>query len=248
MAQKRALIPNTFTMSNMVFGFIAIIFASKGDPVSIGIAGVLIFVASFFDFLDGTTARALHVSSPIGVQLDSLADEIAYGIAPGFLAYQVYFKDLPEMGLGLNWGMIIAPIFPICATYRLAKFNVTGFDKSGFTGLPSPVAGIFIASLTVLQMSQLSKIVFLGNISFNLSPKLFVLLYAFIALLMISEIDYSKLVSEIIKKGKKVILIAVVAVILLLFYLQMWAVFICTGLYILFGIGRFLFRLVYKRK
>jgi len=244
MAQKRALIPNTFTMSNMVFGFIAIIFAAKGDPVSIGIAGVLVFAASFFDFLDGTTARALRVSSPLGVQLDSLADEIAYGIAPGFIAYQAYFRELPEIGLGLNWGMIIASIFPICATYRLAKFNIAGFDKAGFTGLPSPVAGIFISSFPVLH---LSKIVFVGNIDFHVSPMLFVPIYAFVALLMVSEIDYNKLFSDIIKKGKVAVVITVVTIILMLFYLQMWAVFLCSGLYIIFGIGRYLFRVIYRK-
>jgi len=148
MAQKkRAIIPNTFTMSNMVFGFIAIIFASKGTPESIGIAGVLIFLASFFDFFDGATARALGVSSPIGVQLDSLADGIAYGIAPGFIAYQAFLRYLPEIGMGLNWGMLIAPLFPICATYRLAKFNNDERQQEEFYGLPTPANAFFIAFL-----------------------------------------------------------------------------------------------------
>jgi len=246
MKPKKTLIPNTFTMSNMVFGFIAIIFASKGDAASIGVAGVLIFAASFFDFFDGAAARALGVSSPIGVQLDSLADGIAYGIAPGFIAYQAYFRYLPEIGFGfgLNWGMLIASILPICAIYRLAKFNVVGTEKAGFKGLPSPVAGVFIASFPVLP---LSKIMFLGKIDFYFLPMLFVPIYAFIALLMISEIDYSKLASDIVKKGKVAIIIAIVTIILLLFYLQMWAVLFCSGLYILWGIAREIYRIISRK-
>jgi len=244
MPSKKTLIPNTFTMSNMVFGFVAIIFASKGDPASIGIAGVLIFAASFFDFFDGASARALGVSSPIGVQLDSLADGVAYGIAPGFIAYQAYFKYLPEIGFGLGWGMLIASILPICAIYRLAKFNVSGTDRDGFKGLPSPVAGVFIASFPVLH---LSKIVFLGKIDFHLPPMLFVPIYAFIALLMISEIDYSKLASDIVKKGKVAIIMAIVTIILMLFYLQMWAVFIVSILYIMSGLIRAAYRVITKK-
>ena len=244
MRPQRSLIPNTFTMSNMVFGFMAIIFASKGDPVSIGVAGVLIFVASFFDFADGAAARALGVSSPIGVQLDSLADGVAYGIAPGFIAYQAYFQKLPEIGMGLNWGMLIATILPICAIYRLAKFNIVGVDRVGFKGLPSPIAGIFIASFPVLP---LSKTVFFGKIDFSLPIEVFVLIYACVALLMISDIDYNKLFSDIIKKGKKAVIITIVTCILLLFYLQMWAVFICSGLYIIFGIVREIYRIITRK-
>jgi phosphatidylserine synthase len=73
---------------------------------------------------------------------------------------------------------------------------------------------------------------------------LFVPIYAFIALLMISEIDYSKLASNIVKKGKVATMIAIVAIILMLFYFQMWAVLFCSGAYILFGIVREIYRII----
>ncbi|PKL36156.1 MAG: CDP-diacylglycerol--serine O-phosphatidyltransferase [Spirochaetae bacterium HGW-Spirochaetae-1] len=246
MTEKRAIIPNTFTMTNMVLGFIAIIMASRGNPESIAIAGVLVFVASFFDFIDGATARALKVTSPIGIQLDSLADEIAYGIAPGFIAYQAYLSKMPDAGfLGLNWGMIIAPIFPICATYRLAKFNIEGSGKKGFTGLPSPAAGIFIASIPALPFS---RIPFIGKINFQFPIELFVPIFAIVALLMVSEVDYMKLFSDIASKGKAAIMITTVINILLLYYFNMWSVFAFTSLYIMAGIVFYIYRCIWKKE
>ena len=103
-------------------------------------AGVLIFIGSIFDASDGAIARALDVESEIGMQLDSLADAVAYGIAPGVLAYQAFFYQMPEICGLINIGMLIAAIFPICAVYRLARFNWQSMP--GFIGLPSPPAGI----------------------------------------------------------------------------------------------------------
>jgi len=226
-------------MSNMVLGFLAIIFASTGDPRSIATAGIMIFAASFFDFFDGAAARALGVASPIGVQLDSLADEIAYGIAPGFIAYQAYLSKLPEIGMGINWGMVIAPIFPICATYRLAKFNIEGSEEEGFTGLPSPAAGILIGSIPALAYSNIP---FIGRVDVQIPIQLFVPLYAIVALLMVSEVDYTKIFADIMKKGKAAIMITLVLIILFLYYFNMWSVFGITFLYIVVGIAAYVIK------
>lgn len=245
MSQKRAIIPNSFTMTNMVLGFIAVIIASRGSHADLAIAGSLVFVASFFDFIDGATARALGVESPVGLQLDSLADAVAYGIAPGFIAYQAYLSRLPEIALGINWGMVLAPIFPICATYRLARFNVDDSGDENFKGLPSPAAGIFICSIPALYSS---KIFFIGEINFSMPMELFVPLFAVVALLMVSTIDYSKVFSSMIRKGKAVIIMGSIITILGLFYFNMWIVFVLTGIYILAGIFIYIFRLITVRK
>lgn len=243
MAQKRAIIPNSFTMTNMILGFIAIIIASRGTPKDLAIGGTLVFIASFFDFMDGAAARALGVESPVGVQLDSLADAIAYGIAPGFISYQAYLSRLPDIVFGINWGMIISVIYPICATYRLARFNVTEPDGEGFQGLPSPAAGIFITSIPVLAFSTIP---FVGKIDFSMPVELFVLIYVIVALLMISDVDYSKVFAKVVKKGKKSIIVGSIITILLLFYFNMWTVFILTGGYILFGLILYFFRSMKK--
>ena len=94
--QKRSIVPNMITMSNMTMGFFAIILASRGDKSSLALAGIMVFVGTLFDAIDGAVARAMHVESPVGVQLDSLADGIAYGIAPAVIAYQGYLSQLPQ--------------------------------------------------------------------------------------------------------------------------------------------------------
>ena len=239
MSQKKAIIPNSFTMTNMIFGFFAIIFASKGDPKSLAIAGVLIFAASFFDFFDGAAARALGVSSPMGTQLDSLADVVAYGIAPGFIAYQAFLQHLPGIAMGLNWGMIIAPVYPVCALYRLAKFNIEGGDQEGFSGLPSPPAGIFISCIPALIYTGIP---FFDSVPVNVAVHLFIPVYAAVALLMVSSIDYTKFFGNIFKKGKTAIMITFVVIVLMLFYLKMWGVFLVSGLYIITGVVIYIFR------
>src|SRR5208337_2812472 len=120
--KKRSIVPNIITMSNMTMGFFAIILASRGDVKSLALAGILVCIGSLFDAVDGAVARAMRVESSVGVQLDSLADGIAYGIAPAVIAYQAYLSRLPQNGLYIDSGMLIALIYPICAIYRLARF------------------------------------------------------------------------------------------------------------------------------
>jgi CDP-diacylglycerol--serine O-phosphatidyltransferase len=232
-------------MMNMILGFTAIIYASRGTAKDIAIGGTLIFVASFFDFIDGAAARALRVESPIGLQLDSLADAVAYGIAPGYISYQAFLSGLPEIVFGINWGMLIAPIFPICATYRLARFNIGEPLHDGFKGLPSPAAGIFISSIPVLSFSRLP---FVGKIDFNIPIDVFIPIFAAAALLMISEVDYSKIFAKIVKKGKTALIISSIITIMLLFYFNMWTVFVLTGGYIMVGLLIYLIRLLKKDK
>lgn len=245
MSQKRAIIPNSFTMTNMVLGFIAIIIASNGSHTSIAVAGVLVFVASFFDFIDGATARALGVSSPVGLQLDSLADAVAYGIAPGFISYQAYLCRLPEIAFGINWGMVLAPIFPICATYRLARFNADDSGNVDFSGLPSPAAGIFITSIPALYSS---RIFLIGKIDFSIPIEIFVPIFAIVALLMVSTIDYSKVFTHVVNRGKLAIIICSVIIVVGLFYFNMWLVFVLTGVYILAGVFIYLFHLIFGKR
>jgi CDP-diacylglycerol--serine O-phosphatidyltransferase len=231
-------------MANMLIGFIAIIFASRGDSVSIATAGILIFIASFFDLADGAIARALNVQSSMGVQLDSLADAISYGIAPGIISYQAFLIKLPEIGCGLNFGIVIASIYPTCAIYRLARFNLEAKVK-GFNGLPSPAAGIFITSFAAL--SPLSLPLF-GNISYNLPVEVFIAIYITISFLMITTIDYSKIFNDVARKGAVPVIATITFIALILFFFKMWAVLIVTGIYIISGIIIHLIKLLFFKK
>ena len=119
-------IPNSLTLGNLLLGFISIIYSSLGQQQGFFIAGLLILAASLLDGLDGPVARALKVSSPLGKELDSLADCVAFGIAPGYLSYEAYLSSVQVQifGMNINTGMVIAAIFPICVAYRLARFNI----------------------------------------------------------------------------------------------------------------------------
>ncbi len=243
---KRSIVPNIITMTNMTMGFFAIIYASRGDARSLAIAGILIFIGSLCDASDGAVARAMHVESPVGLHLDSLADGIAYGIAPAVIAYQAFLSKLPESMFGLDSGMLLALIYPICAIYRLARFNIAAEDDeehNGFTGLPSPAAGIIISSIPALPLSVLP---FIGRLDFQFPLEVFIPLYVVVSLLMVSHVDYSKLFYDLYRKGKIVAVTTVVVVILLLVFFRMWSVFVTASLYMFAGLVIYAVRHVRK--
>lgn len=248
MIKKKSMIPSMVTMGNMVAGFFSILYSAKYDPQmnnveTLIIAGTLIFVASIFDSLDGAVARALNVESELGMQLDSLADAVSYGIAPGILAYSAYFYKLPLL-YGVGTGALLSVLFPICAIYRLARFNCQD-SGSGFKGLPSPAAGIIVGIVPALLVSNN---LFLGQIFFEMPMAMFIFIFVSAALLMVSNIDYSKFFSDVWKKGKPAIIGTAVLFAFLLITCKAWAVFVVTAIYILWGIFRYLFRLIARSK
>ncbi len=247
MIKKKSMIPSMVTMGNMVAGFFSILYSAKYDPQmnnveTLIIAGTLIFVASIFDAVDGAVARALNVESELGMQLDSLADAVSYGIAPGILAYSAYFYKLPAF-FGLGTGALLSVLFPVCAIYRLARFNCQD-SGAGFKGLPSPAAGIIVGIVPALLISNN---MLLGQIFFEMPMAIFIVLFVLAALLMVSNIDYSKFFSDVWKKGKPAILVTTVVFVSLLVLFKAWAVFTVTMIYILWGIFRYFFRLVSRK-
>lgn len=243
MGKCKAIIPSIFTMGNMLMGFFSILFSAQYDP-NIGnhqnlvIAGFLIFVGAIFDSCDGAIARVLKVESEIGMQLDSFADAVAYGIAPGVLAYQAYLYQLPEL-LIINSGFLVAAAFPLCAIYRLARFNCED-SGDGFTGLPSPPAGMIVAIVPALAHTD---IMFFGEVYYKVNVCYYILFYVFIAFLMVSTIDYSKLFAIIWKKGKAARLITFFIILFLLVAFKAWSIFIVTGLYVMFGVFKHFYKL-----
>lgn len=242
MGKKRSVVPAIFTMGNMVMGFVSIIFSSKymldKDLDWLVIAGILIFVASVFDMLDGAVARALGVESELGMQLDSLADAVSYGIAPGVLAYHSYLYKYPEHFGIIGPGIIIAAVFPICAIYRLARFNCEESGQ-GFTGLPSPAAGILIGSISAIMVS--SSFCFGEIPPFVMSLHVYSAIYLFTAYLMISEFDYNKLFADLWKKGMLVRITTAIVFISLLVFFKAWAIFVVVSVYISWGLVRYFF-------
>ena len=248
MVLKKSIIPNSFTMGNMLMGFFSILFSAKyvspfGNHDYLVIAGFLIFIGAIFDASDGAVARALKVESEIGMQLDSFADAVTYGIAPGVLAYQAFLHELPELFCGVSSGVIAAAIFPVCAVYRLARFNIEDGGK-GFKGLPSPPAGI-IAGIVPAMYSV--NVLFIGEVNCEVTVYQYLVFYCFIALLMVSVIDYSKLFSDIWRMGIAARIITVVVVVLLLIFAKGIAIFFITGIYVLWGIFKYIIKFFKKR-
>src|ERR1035437_9737187 len=147
-------IPNFITSLNLASGFIAVIFAANGDIVT---ASWLILAAMIFAFLDGFSARLLKAYSEIGKELDSLADVVSFGVAPGMIIYQLVndslsqsipMTDNPAVVTGILI-LLIPVIMPVCAALRLAKFNVDTTQAITFKGLPTPANALAVISLVI---------------------------------------------------------------------------------------------------
>ena len=141
-------IPNTITCCNLFSGCVATCMAFSGEP---GKALLFIILGAVFDFFDGMTARLLHVSSPIGKELDSLADDVTFGVAPATMVYSLlYTLNYPAWLEGLR-GVLpyVAFVMAAFAALRLAKFNLDERQTTSFIGLPTPANALFWASLIV---------------------------------------------------------------------------------------------------
>ncbi len=162
-------IPNIFTLLNLFFGCLAIVAvlqngiiittdANTGGqlvdiPEKIYWASVFIGLAAVIDFLDGFVARLLGASSELGKQLDSLADVVSFGVAPGMILYQFlrmsYAQEEGGLDVSALW-LIPAFILPCAGAYRLARFNIDTEQSYGFKGVPIPAAGLLIASFPLI--------------------------------------------------------------------------------------------------
>lgn len=141
-------IPNCITCCNLISGCIATVFAFGGN---LEIALVWIIIGAVFDFFDGMVARLLHVSSPIGKELDSLADDITFGVAPSTIVFsQLGIMDYPSFLEPLReYIPFLAFIMAAFSGLRLAKFNLDERQALGFIGLPTPANALFWGSLLV---------------------------------------------------------------------------------------------------
>jgi len=137
------LLPNLFTTGCLFSGFYAIISANAGNFEN---AAIAIFVAMVLDGLDGRVARLTNTTSAFGVEYDSLADMVSFGLAPSLVIYQWAFADMGKLG----W--LVAFIYTAATALRLARFNtqVEVADKRFFQGLPSPAAAAVVAGLVWL--------------------------------------------------------------------------------------------------
>ena len=135
--QIKRIIPNSLTCANLLCGSVAVYMATQEQFL---LTFALIIAGAIFDFFDGASARWLKVPSPLGVQLDSLADDITFGLAPS-MALMCYLKPI------IGWWSLIALLMAAFSALRLAKFNIDERQTTSFIGLATPPNAIFWASL-----------------------------------------------------------------------------------------------------
>ncbi len=251
-------IPNMVTSLNLLCGVLGILSLSYGSYTSIYvIAGIptndlaiyLMFAAAFFDFCDGFVARALKVDSPLGKQLDSLADVVTFGVLPGLLMFiltnsllgittDTQALDLRSTGSHItNFnGLALlyclpALLVPILSAFRLAKFNIDTRQSHSFIGLPTPANGLFLA--TVYYVVQHNSF----NAFTNLHPALISGLVLIFALLLVSPVPlFAMKFKSFGWKGNEVRFIFLALAIGLLAIFQLAAVPIIVILYILISV------------
>lgn len=162
-------IPNIFTLFNLFFGCIAIVLTLQTEtvilysndeftnsfnlPEKMALAAFFIFASALVDFLDGFVARWFNVCSEMGKQLDSLADVVSFGVAPGVILYQLlrisWMREQNGLDIPILW-LLPAFILSGAAAYRLAKFNIDSTQQYGFKGVPTPGVGLLIASFPLM--------------------------------------------------------------------------------------------------
>ncbi|NIM02724.1 CDP-diacylglycerol--serine O-phosphatidyltransferase [bacterium] len=195
-------VPGLFTLGNAGLGFYSIISSIERNFTSSAWA---ILLAVILDVFDGRIARLTRSTSRFGLEFDSLADLISFGLAPSILMYQVVLKNI-------GWGVLVAFLFAIAGVLRLARFNVRVMEKdiAYFDGLCIPVAGGMLASFYVLPFWAKETHLFFSAIP---------LIMIFLSLLMVSKIKYINLKKVRLTKRQpfKILIIMVVALVIWFF-------------------------------
>jgi len=174
------ILPSTFTLGNLFFGLYAMVAASRGDLVW---AGWFIIFAGTLDMLDGRIARLTRTGSRFGAELDSLVDAISFGVAPAFIMYELFFDDG-------SWSWIVGFVYVTAVVTRLARFNVedAGEGKRYFHGLPSPSAGMLLASFYPFSQTD-----FFGTYMSDLPwAQIAAVSMVLLGILLVSHVPYAK--------------------------------------------------------
>ena len=247
-------IPNLFTLLNLFFGCVAIVFTLQTDAVIIYVndqfessfnipekltwAAFFILLAGVVDFLDGFVARLMHATSALGKQLDSLSDIVSFGVAPAAILYQLlrlsFAREENGLEISILW-LLPAFIISCAAAWRLATFNLDETESYNFKGVPTPAVGLLIASFPLI-LHYNAALFDIGNILVNkwvLYSIIFLLSY-----LMVSNIPIigMKFKDYTLKNNLPKIILAAVTIIGVIF-LQWVAVPVIFIVYILLSLA-----------
>ncbi|MGE5174286.1 MAG: CDP-diacylglycerol--serine O-phosphatidyltransferase [Betaproteobacteria bacterium] len=239
------ILPNLITLSSMFAGFYSIVASFNSDYER---AAWAIMIAAVFDALDGWVARMTHTATRFGIEIDSLADVISFGVAPGVLVYTWTLSSFGRPGW-LGSFFLVA-----CGALRLARFNVQmgSAEKKHFTGLPIPASALVIATTVlayqeIIEILEHLKLVWLADV---VGKDYWVLALTFLlAGLMVSNITYHGLKEANLKERRPFgILVAIAAFLAVVAYHPPLFLFLGSITYVAFGIVEALFKLLRKQK
>jgi CDP-diacylglycerol--serine O-phosphatidyltransferase len=222
------VLPNGFTLFNLLCGMYAIVSASRGD---FNLAAFAIVTGGVADALDGRVARATGTGSRFGSELDSLVDAISFGLAPAMIMYFAVFNKN-------QWDWLFCFFFTACAVIRLARFNVeqAGRAKRYFHGLPSPAAGLTLATYYWFSQTPLYNETALGDLNWTVA---LTVLMALLAFLMISNVSYPAVPTVGFRKLSEILgTLVVAATVLGVFFLRKEFYFPALLLYVLYGLAK----------
>lgn len=254
------VIPSIFTAANIGMGFYAVMAAARGFQfVGTGAAQDLVHASTYldnaamaigwavlFDMLDGRIARMTKTTTEIGVQLDSIADVVTFGLAPAVLAYVWGYGASLQEGSDLHrLAWFLSFMYLMCGAFRLARFNVQSsrprilaegtikVDKKSFVGLPIPVAGGLIAA--IIHYNPLPLISY-GSDRARLYSVLLMVLVGFLSVLMVSTLRFSSFKTVGTRRRSVRTIMSVVAVGMLIFLYSRYVLLAIVSLYILQGL------------
>jgi CDP-diacylglycerol---serine O-phosphatidyltransferase len=262
------LIPTLFTAANVAMGYLAVLWSIRGFQVSeldpalaagyFNSAGLAIGLAILFDTIDGRVARATRTATEIGVQFDSLADVLTFGIAPTALMYGwAIAPTFPENSPGHNLGVFVLFAFLMCGAFRLARFNLqatrprvliegaTKLDKKAFVGLPIPPAGGLLAALVHFAPAPLSTY---GPLAAQFYTYALMGLVAVLSILMVSTIRYSSMKGA--GKGRQAFLLILLlaGMGMAIWFYSEYALLGIAALYVSHGVVWWVFRFLNRFK
>jgi len=238
-------IPNFITLLNLFAGLLSIYYGMIDE---LQFAGMMIFVAAVFDFFDGFTARLLNAKSEIGVQLDSLADMVSFGVAPAFLLFHTIEYSITITGIS-TWVYVpfVALMVPLFSALRLARFNVDEEQQTSFIGMPTPAVAILLASFPIIILVCLADN---EGLYFDIvtNPYFLAGIAVISSFLMVSKLPMFALkFTSVSWAENQTRYIFIILSVFLIFLLKLAAIPLIILLYLLISLGFYLFKMQKER-
>lgn len=261
------VIPTAFTAANIAMGFLAVLYSIRGFQIAVtdaaaaasyfNYAAIAIGLAILFDTLDGRVARMTRTTTEIGVQFDSLADVLTFGIAPIALIYSWAFgASFNEKSSEHALAVFLLFMYLMCGAFRLARFNIQAtrprvikegtpkLDKKNFVGLPIPPAAGLLASTVHFAPMPLSSY---GEGFARFYSYLLMILIAALGLLMVSTLRYTSFKTAGSGRRNLYIVLLIAAIGMLIWLYSQYVLLILSGLYVAHGVLFYIFSIFRRR-